>query len=159
MESGWRISQGHRHPSSVTLLRLLVGLFVANVSGAEGKEAVGWQDISPGQWTDVKALHRFPSILVCISPAYRGQRAQVLSPCCLFQQLASFFFIARKHLFIVRALFWQPFQKLAIIISHNVDCYFVPMRDHNDFDISILPYSRSSIALCQSFCQSSTNRR
>lgn len=68
-----------------------MGLFVANVCSVEGKEAVGWQDISPGQWTDVKALHRFPSILVCISPAYRGQRAQVLSPCCSFQQLASFY--------------------------------------------------------------------
>lgn len=100
-----RMDEGFLKDRALTLLRLHMGLFVANLSATEGKEAVGWQDISPGQWTDVKALHRFPSILVCISPTHRGQRAQVLSPCCLFQQLAFFY---RTEASLYRAYFVLP---------------------------------------------------
>ncbi len=138
---------------SRTPLRLLMGLFV--VQRVKKLLAGRTSALATGQM--LRLYTEFPASLCAFLQYIEGRELKSFPHAACFSSLP--LFIARKHLFIVRALFCQPFQKLAIIISHNVDCYFVPMQDHNDFDISSLPYSWSSITFCQSFCQSSTNLR
>lgn len=132
IESGWRICQGHCWGS---LWDCLWQTFV--VQRVKKLLAGRISALATGQM--LRLSTDFPASLCAFLQHIEGRELKCFPHAACFSSLL--LFIARKHLFIVRALFWQPFQKLAIIISHNVDCYFVPMQDHNDFDISSLPYS------------------
>lgn len=73
----------------------------------------------------------FPASLCAFLQHIEGRELKYFPHAACFSSLP--LFIAWKHLFIVHTLFCQSFQRLAIIISYNLDCYFVPMHDHNDF--------------------------